>query len=101
MPEVGVRELEIRASEIVRDVRERRTCYIITQRGRPVGVLAPLGTVPEVELLPGGERATAAWDELSALGEEIGRGWQSPLTSADLLSETRRSPPLGSPPSSF
>jgi hypothetical protein len=27
---------------------------------------------------------------LSALGEEIGRGWRSPLTSAELLSQMRR-----------
>ena len=27
---------------------------------------------------------------LEELGEQIGRGWQSPLTSAELLSETRR-----------
>ena len=89
MPDVGVRELKIRASEIVRDVRERRARYIITYRGRPVGILAPLETAPESEALPGEQSATA-WEELTRLGEEIGRGWQSPLTSAELLSEMRR-----------
>ena len=90
MPDVGVRELKIRASEIVRDVRERRARYIITYRGRPVGVLAPLETAPRVEPLPGGEPGTGVWDELIRLGEEIGRGWQSPLTGAELLSQMRR-----------
>ena len=33
MPEVGVRELKIRASEILRNVRERRARYVITYRG--------------------------------------------------------------------
>jgi prevent-host-death family protein len=89
MPEVGVRELKIHGSEIVRNVRERRARYIITYRGRPVGILAPLGAIPESEALPG-EQGAAVWDALTRLGEQIGRGWQSPLTSAELLSELRR-----------
>jgi len=89
MPDVGVRELKIRASEIVRDVREHRARYIITYRGRPVGILAPLDVAPQGEALSGEQSATA-WEELTRLGEEIGRGWQSPLTGAELLSEMRR-----------
>lgn len=90
MPDVGVRELKIRASEIVRDVREHRARYTITYRGRPVGVLAPLETAPQAGPLPGGEPGASVWDELTRLGEEIGRGWQSPLTGAELLSQMRR-----------
>ena len=90
MPDVGVRELKTRASEIVRDVRERRARYTITYRGRPVGVLAPLETTPRAEPLSGGEPGASVWDELTRLGEEIGRGWQSPLTGVELLSQMRR-----------
>ena len=90
MPDVGVRELKTRASEILRDVRENRARYTITYRGRPVGVLLPLEEVPHAEVLPGGQGGKAVWDELSELGEEIGRGWQSPLTGAELLSQMRR-----------
>ena len=90
MPDVGVRELKIRASEIVRDVREHRARYIITYRGRPVGVLAPLESAPQAGPLLGGEPGTSVWEELTRLGEEIGRGWQSPLTGAELLSQMRR-----------
>jgi hypothetical protein len=39
---------------------------------------------------PTGEPDTAAWEELSRLGKEIGRGWESPLTGAELLSQMRR-----------
>ena len=39
MPEIGVRELKVHASEIVRAVRDARARYIITYRGHPVGVL--------------------------------------------------------------
>jgi prevent-host-death family protein len=90
MPEIGVRELKTRASEIVRAVRDRRARYIVTYRGRPVGVLAPVEMVPHAEALPGGEPGTTVWEELTQLGEEIGRGWQSPLTGAELLSQMRR-----------
>ncbi len=90
MPDVGVRELKIRASEIIRDVRERRARYVITYRGRPVGLLIPLDETSPANLHPTGKPATAAWEELTRLGEEIGREWRSPLTSAQLLSEMRR-----------
>ena len=90
MPDVGVRELKVRASEIIRDVRERRARYIITYRGRPVGLLMPLEEARPTDLSPTGEPATAVWEELTRLGEEIGRGWRSPLTSTELLSEMRR-----------
>jgi prevent-host-death family protein len=87
MPDVGVRELKTHASEIVRKVREQRARYVITYRGRPVGLLVPLDETPLPALAQG---EPAAWDELVRLGEEIGRGWQSPKTGAELLSEMRR-----------
>ena len=90
MPDVGVRELKTRASEIVRDVRERRARYVITYRGQPVGLLLPLDEAGQVEAMAGGEQGANVWEELTRLGEEIGRGWQSPLTGAELLSEMRR-----------
>jgi AbrB family looped-hinge helix DNA binding protein len=36
------------------------------------------------------EPPTTDQDELTRLGKEIGRGWRSPLTSTELLSEMRR-----------
>ncbi len=90
MPEIGVRELKTNASEIIREVRERRARYTVTYRGRPVGLLIPLEEVGSAALLATGEPTTAAWDELVRLGEDIGRGWRSPLTGAELLSEMRR-----------
>ena len=90
MPDVGVRELKARASEIIRNVRERRARYVITYRGRPVGVLLPLDEATQAEAVAGAEQGTTVWQKLSQLGEEIGRGWRSPLTSAELLSEMSR-----------
>ncbi len=88
MPEIGIRELKARASEIVRAVRDRRARYTVTYRGRPVGVLVPLGEAAPAEAID--ESAPAAWEELTQLGEEIGQGWTSPQTGAELLSEMRR-----------
>jgi len=85
MPEVGVRELKERASEIVRDLMTQRTRYIITYRGRRVGVLGPLEEAPLPDAV-----GPDPWDDLVQMGEKIGQGWRSPLTSAELLSGMRR-----------
>ncbi len=89
MSEIGVRELKARASEIIRAVRDRRARYIVTYRGRRVGLLVPLESV-EAEVVLGSEQGRTVWEELVRLGEEIGRGWQSPQTSTDLLADLRR-----------
>lgn len=89
MPEIGVRELKARASEIIRAVRERRARYLITYRGRPVGVILPVGEA-ETDELALQEKRDAAWRELVALGQAIGEEWQSDKTAVDILSEMRR-----------
>jgi prevent-host-death family protein len=89
MREIGVRELKARASEIIRAVRDQRARYTVTYRGRPVGVLMPLGEVSP-HARPGEEAETDVWPELMRLGEEIGRGWRVSDTAAELLSRMRR-----------
>ena len=90
MREIGVRELKVRASEIVRNVRRRRARYIITYRGRPVGLLAPIEGAGSGPTISGSEPPISAWDELTRLGREIAQGWPAGKTSADVLSEMRR-----------
>jgi prevent-host-death family protein len=90
MPDVGVRELKTQASEIVRQVRENRARYIITYRGQPVGLLMPLDEASSSSLPSGEEPAETPWEMLTRLGKEIGQGWQSPLSSTEMLSEMRR-----------
>ena len=79
MGTVGVRELRQRASELLRRVEAGETIEV-TDRGRPVAVLAPL---PEAEPL---ERLRAAGDVLPASGSlddlpkplRLGRGQEPP-----------------------
>jgi prevent-host-death family protein len=91
---VGVRELKNRATEIIRNVRERRAEYVVTYRGRPVAVLLPVDeewleaeTRHAVEATTPGEDV---WAELEALRQEIDRSWQSDKTAVELVSEQRR-----------
>ncbi len=86
--DVGVRELKIRASEIVRAVRRSGARYTITYRGRPVGVLLAVD-----EAGPAGAKGDAsarAWDDLMRLGARIGRGWRGRRASTRILSDMRR-----------
>jgi prevent-host-death family protein len=41
MPVVGIRELARNASAIIRDVRETKRPAVVTDRGKPVGVIYP------------------------------------------------------------
>ncbi len=86
MPEIGVRELKNHASQIIRQLRDRQTRYVVTFRGKPVAVLLPL---PEAEV-PAPETGEDPWSELTELGQAISRGWIGDKTGADLLSEMRR-----------
>lgn len=85
-----MRELKIRAAEIVRQVRERRARYIITYRGRPVAIIAPLDMGPAVQQQASEGPSTEVWEELTLLGAEIGRRWRSRRTATELLSVMRR-----------
>jgi prevent-host-death family protein len=88
MTTVGVRELRQRASELLRRVEAGETIEV-TDRGRPVAVLAPL---PEAEPL---ERLRAAGDVIPAtrsLGDlpkplPLRKGMEAPST---VLARLRR-----------
>jgi prevent-host-death family protein len=85
VPEIGVRELKSRASEILRHVRDERTRYTVTYRGRPVGVLLPVADAPAQQ-----SADEAAWDNLVRLGEAVADGWPPSVSSGEVLSEMRR-----------
>ena len=74
VPEVGAGELKTHTLEIIQNIQDRNTRYVITHRGCTAGLLIPieekrLGGLPATD-----EPTMTAWDELIRLGEEIGRG---------------------------
>ena len=82
--EIGIRELKIHASEVVRAVKEKRARYIVTQRGVPAALIIPLdAVVPQ-------QAADEVWERLMKLGAEIGQGWQNEKSAVEILSEMRR-----------
>ena len=86
MPSIGVRELKIHVSEVMRDVRDTRARYVVTHRGEPVGVIAPYP--PKEEVLP--LTPDESWSQLFAALDALGKSWNTPLTSVEVLDEMRR-----------
>lgn len=89
MPSIDVRELQSKASEIVRNLRQQRTGYMITDHGQPIALRTPL---EEPDILDRGSQVetSAIWADLTRLGQEIARGWPANKTSGDNLTEMRR-----------
>ena len=85
MEEIGIRELKARASDVVRAVKEKRTRYVITQRGKPVAVIVPIDAV-----VPAKPSDDEVWERLLKIREELGKGWQSEKSAVEILSEMRR-----------
>jgi prevent-host-death family protein len=85
MSDIGVRELKIHASEIIRKVKEKRMRYVVTHRGRPVATINPVEEIPLDS-----EHQASAWDELVSLGQQISQNWQSKQSSTEILSNMRR-----------
>jgi len=86
MSEIGIRELKIRASEIVRQVKEDGQRYIVTRHGRPIAAIVPIEEVQDDAVL---QSRLSAWEELVAVGEQISKKWKSTQTSTEILSEMR------------
>jgi prevent-host-death family protein len=83
--EIGVRELKIRASAIVRGVAEQRASYTVTRRGRPVGILAPLDLAP-----PAPDGHDAAWARLFVAAREVADGCRPSRSAVRDLERSRR-----------
>jgi prevent-host-death family protein len=84
-PDVGVRDLKAHASEMMRCVAEQHATYVVTRRGRPVGLLTPMPAPAEAPLTP-----EEAWDRLEKLGGELNRAWKTRRTSTTAIAGMRR-----------
>jgi prevent-host-death family protein len=87
MTRVGVRELRQRASELLRLV-ERGETIEITDRGRPVAILAPLPEGTPLERLHASGDIESAVGDLDDLGSPLPRRGQEPPSA--VLDRLRR-----------
>jgi antitoxin (DNA-binding transcriptional repressor) of toxin-antitoxin stability system len=65
---VGVRELKTHASRILREVRDSRASFVLTHRGKAIGVILPLG---ESGRVPEAEDDHAAWANFWEAGHRL------------------------------
>ena len=84
---VGVRELKTHAARILRRVREGRASYILTHRGRAVGIILPIDDADDAH---GVEDGTAAWNAFLRAGRRLERGFRPRVSGVRLLSAARR-----------
>jgi antitoxin (DNA-binding transcriptional repressor) of toxin-antitoxin stability system len=83
-----VRELKTHATGILRHVREARASYVLTHRGRAVGMILPLEPTDDTAATP--EDAAAAWDAFVRAGRRLERRFRPGVSGVGVLSATRR-----------
>ena len=87
---VGVRELKTHAARILRQVREARASYLVTHRGRAIGVILPVDGEDEASYAPEAADAGAAWEAFLQAGRRLERRFTPKASGVRLLSDMRR-----------
>ncbi len=87
---VGVRELKAHTARILREVRDSRTSYILTHRGRAVGIILPLDPTQSHSEAADDSDAAAAWDRFLRAGRRLEKGFRPGVSGVRLLSTMRR-----------
>lgn len=85
-----MRELKTHAARILRHVRESRASYLLTHRGRAVGVILPLD--PTEEMRPAAEAggADAEWNAFLRAGRRLEGKFRPGASAVRVLSAMRR-----------
>ena len=87
---VGVRELKTHAARIVRQVRDSRASYILTHRGRAVGVILPLDPADTAAQPSEAADAATAWNTFMRAGRRLERRFRRGVSGVQILSRMRR-----------
>jgi prevent-host-death family protein len=82
--EIGIRELKVRASEVVRAVMEKRSRYVITLRGKPAALIIPVDADYDRD------KVNEVWNRLHNLREEVGKGKHNKMNSLEIIEEMRK-----------
>jgi len=85
MAAVGIKELKVHTSEIVRRVRDQREPIDVTLGGRVVARL-----VPVERPRPTPEELERIWRRREELAAEISKEWPTGLSAVDAIREDRR-----------
>jgi prevent-host-death family protein len=86
MPSIGLRHLKTHASEVLRDVEEHETRYVITNRNKPMAIIIPYSSREATKP----KSREEAWEAFFAAGEQVRQAWKSPLSPVEVLREMRR-----------
>jgi prevent-host-death family protein len=87
---VGVRELKTHAARIVREVRETRASYVVTHRGKAVGVLMPIDAADAHGADAPAVAATDPWQAFVQAGRSLERRFVAAKSATRMLSDSRR-----------
>jgi prevent-host-death family protein len=85
MPRIGLRDLKIHASQVLRDVEKNRIRYVVTKRGEPQAIIIPYSA--HEESAPADREA--AWNRIADALAEVRRSWDSPLTAEEIIRDMR------------
>ncbi|MFN0073873.1 MAG: type II toxin-antitoxin system Phd/YefM family antitoxin [Chloroflexota bacterium] len=83
MKSVGVRDLKVHASEILRQVRDERDSFEVTYHGRVIARIVPVDSVPVDESI---EEFWTRWD---ALAVKIRSHWPDGTSAVEAIREER------------
>jgi prevent-host-death family protein len=87
---VGVRELKTHAARILRQVSEARASYLVTRRGRAIGVILPVEGEDEPVQASEAVDATGAWEAFLRAGRRLERRFAPGTSGVRILSDMRR-----------
>ena len=87
---VGVRELKTHAARILRQVRDARASYVLTHRGRAVGVILPLDPAEATSQAAEEIDPEAAWNAFVRAGRRLERRFRPGAGGVAALSAMRR-----------
>ena len=85
MSEIGVRELKVHASEILRRVRDGKESFQVSYRGHLIARIVP---VPDRQAEA--SESADVWKLMDELAEEIAASWPTGKSAADAVAEQRR-----------
>ena len=87
---VGIRELKTHAARIMRHVRDSRASYVLTHRGRAIGVILPLDAPDDPSRVSDDGDPAAAWESFLRAGKRLERRFRPRVSGVRLLSQMRR-----------